>query len=72
MWHALDLVLLAGQPGGVSALDAARAPFDTDKPSAAEKEKARRRLGTLTRKGLLQVLDPGAKATSRPERWGPK
>jgi hypothetical protein len=72
IWHALDLVLLADQPGGVTALEAARALFDTDKPSAAEKEKARRRLGTLTRKGQLQVLDPGDKATSRPERWGPK
>jgi hypothetical protein len=72
IWHALDLVLLATQPGGVTAIDAAKALFETDKPTAAEKEKARRRLGTLTKKGLLQVVDPGDTATSRPQRWGSK
>jgi hypothetical protein len=56
----------------VTAIDVAKALFETDKPTAGEKEKARRRLETLTRKGLLQVLDPGDQATSRPRRWGAK
>lgn len=72
IWHELDLVVLAAQPDGVTVLDAARALFETDKPTAGEKEKARRRLETLTKKGLLQVIDPGDTATSRPRKWAAK
>jgi AAA domain len=72
IWHELDLALLAAQRDGVTAINVAKALFETDKPTAGEKEKARRRLETLTKKGLLQVFDPGDQATSRPRRWGAK
>jgi replicative DNA helicase len=39
-WHSVDLVLLAKQPGGLTALAAAMAIFETDKPTANEKDKA--------------------------------
>lgn len=70
IFHATDLVAMAKASGGLSALDAARAMFETDKPDAAAKEKARRRLDALTRSGSLIVLDEGDKATSRPRLWG--
>jgi hypothetical protein len=70
--HEVDLVLLAGRPDGLTAVDAARAMFDTDKPTTAEKEKARRRLAGLETAGSLVLLDPGDKATNSPARWGPK
>jgi hypothetical protein len=69
VWEGVDLVPLAAQPGGLSVAAAARALFDTDKPSPAEKEKARRRLESLTDKGLLFVFDPGDQATNRPRIW---
>jgi len=72
VWQATDLVVLAGQPGGLTALDAARALFDVSKPDANQKEKARRRLQALERKGDLVVFDPGHKPTNRPQVWGPK
>jgi hypothetical protein len=36
-WHSVDLVLLAKQPGGLTAVAAAMAIFETDKPTANEK-----------------------------------
>jgi AAA domain len=72
IWHELDLVVLAAQPGGVTALDAAKALFETDKPTAGEKEKARRRLETLRKKGLLLLLDSGDVNTKKPAIWGAK
>ncbi len=72
IWHELDLGMLAAQSNGVTAIEVAKALFETDKPTASEKEKARRRLATLTRKGQLVVLDPGDQATNRPQRWGSK
>jgi hypothetical protein len=38
----------------------------------AEKEKARRRLESLTDKGQLFVLDPGDSASKRPTIWAAK
>ena len=70
IWHATDLVQLASAPGGVSALDAARVLFDTEKPTATEKEKARRRLDRLARSGELQVVQHGDKAANLPTKWG--
>lgn len=68
--HAADLVGMARARGRLSALDAAAALFDTDKPTPANKESARRRLEALTRAGRLVVLDEGDQAASRPRMWG--
>ena len=70
VWHATDLVVLANTPSGISALEAARVLFDTDKPSASDREKARRRLDKLTSQGLLRVVDAGDRSTNQPTRWG--
>jgi hypothetical protein len=70
IWRTRDLVLRARQPGGITALDAARALNDTNNPRPADKEKARRRLDKLQRAGLLILLDPGDQATNRPARCG--
>lgn len=70
VWHAADLVLLARRPGGMSAIEAAGALFDTDKPTPSDKEKARRRLESLTSAGHLVVVEDGDKTTNRPRRWG--
>lgn len=50
-----DLVALAFRTA-ITALDAARVMFDTDKPKPAQKEKARRRLEGLCRSGLLMEI----------------
>ncbi len=70
VWHAADLVGMARARGRLSALDAAGALFETDKPTPANKESARRRLEALTRAGRLVVLDEGNQAASRPRMWG--
>lgn len=72
IWHAADLVTLAGSTGGLSALDAARALCDTETPTPANKEQARRRLEALVRAGLLVVVDEGDKTASSPRLWGAK
>lgn len=71
VWEATDLVKLAGaHPEGVTAMDSARALYSTESPSLAEKERARRKLDALVRKGELTVLDDGDRAANRPRRWG--
>jgi hypothetical protein len=72
IWHAADLVLLAKQSGGLTALDAAKAMFETEKPTANEKEKARRRLHHLESGGQVIMLDPGDPGKKRAATWGPK
>lgn len=67
---ATDLVQVAKAVGGISALDAARALFDTDKPSASDKEKARRRLDRLARSGDLKVVQHGDQTANLPTKWG--
>ncbi len=70
VWHATDLVQLAKRPGGISALDAARVLFDAEKPTASEREKARRRLDKLTSTGIVRVVSEGDRSTNQPTRWG--
>lgn len=70
IWHQADLLALAGTSDGVTANQAARALFDTDKPSPAEREKARRRLEQLVRDGRLRVTVEGNKTTNTAQRWG--
>ena len=69
IWHAVDLVELVRARGSITALDAARALQDTDKPNPAGREKARKRLHRLVGTGHLFVLDPGDEKTSRPTTW---
>lgn len=70
VWDEADLPGLAARPEGVTALEAAQAIYETDKPEANQKEAARRRLAALARAGSLRVLDKGDRGASRPARWG--
>lgn len=65
-----DLVALAKARGQLSAVDAAAALYDTQKPTPADKANARRRLDKLANSGVLMVLDEGDQATNRPRLWG--
>ncbi|MCW1823160.1 AAA family ATPase [Mycobacterium senegalense] len=56
---ATDLVAMARQPGGVTASTAATALFETEKPTKAEREKARRRLEKLKGEGLVSAVTTG-------------
>lgn len=70
IWHATDLVTLARAAGsdGLTAKAAAVAVNETDKPTPAMIEKARRRLNSLVRSGQLYRLD-GDDAAQRPTSW---
>lgn len=70
VWDAADLVALATRPEMVTVVEAARAMFETDKPSANEKAKARRKLDAMVKAGQLVKVDEGDRATNRPARWG--
>lgn len=71
VWHAADLLtVVAATPGGLTAVDAARALFESEKPTPSEREKARRKLDRLVAEGSLAVLDEGNKAAGQPTRWG--
>ena len=71
-WHSVDLALLAKQPGGLTAVAAAMAIFETDKPTANEKDKARRRLDKVTGHGFLKITQQGDAATNKPKIWAAK
>ena len=70
IWHAADLVALASSKGSLTAAEAAEALFDSDKPTPSEREKARRKLEDLARRGLLQVVSQGDRGTATATRWG--
>jgi hypothetical protein len=67
--RSVDLVALVRASGSITAVDAARSLHDTDQPTAAEREKARRKLDRLVNTGHLFVLDPGDRKTNRPATW---
>jgi len=70
IWHQVDLVPLARtRLSGISALEAAQAMFETDKPTTNEKEKARRKLDHLVKIGLLEVVKEGQPGAD-PTRYG--
>jgi replicative DNA helicase len=69
IWHEVDLVELARAKESISAMDAAKAINDTEKPTVNEKQKARRRLDALVGSGHLWVFDKGDESTSRPRLW---
>jgi hypothetical protein len=71
-WHSVDLVLLAKQPGGANRVAAAMTIFETDQPTANEKDKARRRLDKLTGHGFLKITQQGDAATNKPKIWAAK
>lgn len=72
VWHQTDLLSVVKASGSITAMDAASVLFDTDKPTQAEKEKARRKLDKLTLSGLLVALDAGDVGSKRAARWGAK
>src|SRR6478735_3284073 len=53
---------------GLTAREAARALFSVEKPTAAQTEKARRRLDSLVRSGELAFCE-GDRATARASVW---
>jgi replicative DNA helicase len=69
IWHAMDLLEYVRACGPVTAFATAEQLFDTASPTAAEREKARRRLDRLVASGHLLVLDPGDSKTNRPTTW---
>ena len=69
IWRCVDLLELVRASEMVSANDAAGALFDTSKPTAAQREKARRRLEALVRSDHLWVIDKGDQAANRPKMW---
>ena len=70
VWHGADLLALARGAGeeGLTAKAAAVQMFDTSKPSAAQIQKARRKLAALARKGLVKQVD-GDDAKQQPTVW---
>jgi replicative DNA helicase len=67
--RSVDLVELVQAHETISAVDAAKALYETDMPTRAEKEKARRSLDRLVDSDRLWVIDQGDKATNRPKLW---
>jgi replicative DNA helicase len=65
----MDLLEYVRACGPVTAFATAEQLFDTASPTAAEREKARRRLDRLVASGHLLVLDPGDSKTNRPTTW---
>jgi len=65
IWHATDLLAVAtAAKSGLTAFDAARLLFEVEKPTTAEKEKARRKLEKLTRQGVLRLIREGDKTVN--------
>lgn len=57
--------------GGLSANEAAICMFQTDKPTKAQAEKARRRLNEYVKAGLLHVREPEGTGRGNSARWYP-
>jgi replicative DNA helicase len=70
IYHAADLLQIARAQGSITAIDAAKALFETDDPDRNEKEKARYRLQQLEKAGLVVLLDKGDKHAKKPAIWG--
>lgn len=69
IFHSVDLLALASSsPAGLTAIDAARALFETDNPTDGEREKARRRLEKHTRDGRMHRMD-GNPTAGIPHRY---
>lgn len=60
--NSVDLLGLVNVSGeGITALDAAKSIFETAKPTAAQKEKARRSLNRLADEGKVICIEPAKK-----------
>ncbi|QLQ10955.1 MAG: AAA family ATPase [Nocardioidaceae bacterium] len=71
VWQGADLLAaVQAAPGGLTALEAAGLIFESEQPSAAEREKARRRLDKLAKDDLIRVLVEGDRASGTPRKWG--
>ena len=68
VWHGVDVVLMARRPSGVTAKAAAVAMYETDTPSPAQVEKARRKLDALVRSDHLRCV-PGDRGGAVPATW---
>jgi replicative DNA helicase len=66
-----DLVEIARRcpSTGLQAKEAAQLLFDTEKPTASQTEKARRKLGELAKKGLLVHLAADKSGRGSADRW---
>jgi len=66
-----DLVEIARRcpSTGLQAKEAAQLLFDTEKPSASQTEKARRKLGDLAKRGLLVHLPADRSGRGSADRW---
>lgn len=71
-YDVLDLAAVVRSLGRITAEGAACRLYGTEKPTASEREKARRALQKLTRNGQLVQLSEGDRATSTPAEWGPQ
>lgn len=71
IFHSTDFVALARAHGEISAKGAAKALTESDKPTANDVEKARRRLDALVRSGHLEVTREGNQALNLATLWGP-
>jgi AAA domain len=69
IWRSVDLLELVRVHETISAVDAARALYETEKPTHSEKEKARRALDRLVGSNRLWVIDQGDQKTNRPKLW---
>lgn len=67
--HSVDLVVVARIKRRITAEEAAAMINSTAKPTAAQREKARRRLNQLTQAGLLVVVEQGDQAMNKPTVW---
>ncbi|MEU3033502.1 AAA family ATPase [Streptomyces griseoaurantiacus] len=69
--HTVDLLDMARIKGvhGLTVMDAAAALAETKKPTASDREKARRKLNKLVEKGLLSRVEPPSPGD--PTRWFP-
>lgn len=68
----LDLAAVVRSLGRITAEGAACRLYSTEKPTASEREKARRALQKLARNGQLVQLSEGDRTTSTPAEWGPQ
>lgn len=67
--HAHDVVALVRGSGTVTATDVAKDLFETDKPTPAQREKARRKLTKLVEQGLLQLATESSAGAGSATSW---
>ena len=71
-WHSVDLVLLAKQPGGLTALAAQWRYSRPTSPLQTKRTRPRRRLAKLTGHGFLKITQQVDAATNKPKIWAAK